>query len=169
MRRIVVLFATQLLLWTIVSQLNHALTGARVYLFAAALYVAPGALAQSFRPGLLTSALAGLLCDATTPVAFGTHMLLFSAAHVAIFHLRDRLPREDALGQSVMVLLVNFGIFIAFSFTQIYGAPAPGVVWARLLVDLVCSQMFLALITPWFIALQLRVLVLARVERENFA
>lgn len=169
MRRLIILFTAQLVLWALVAQLNHLLTGWRVYLFPAALYVAYAALLQTWRAGFTASILAGLVCDATSPVAFGTHACLFAAAHATLHHLRDRLPRADTAGQVVIVLLVNLGLFLGFSLTQIHASPVPGEVWRRLLVDLVCSQVFLALITPWFFALQARALVLARVEREEFA
>ncbi len=168
-RRVFVLFGTLLVLWAIVAQLNHALTAIRVYLFAGALYVVAQALFQPLRTGLVISLLGGLLCDATTPVTFGTHAFLFVAAHAAVYHLRDRLPRDDAAGRIVMVLLVNLGLFLVFSFTQVHRSPAPAAIWPRLLVDLLCSQLFLALITPWFFALQHRALVLARASRENLA
>ena len=45
-------------------------------------------------------------------------------------------------------------LFLAFSFTQIHDSPAPATVWPRLIADLVCSQLFLVLVTPWFFALQ---------------
>lgn len=169
MRRLAILLLSQVLLWALVGQLNHALTGVRVYVFAAALYIAHATLWQPWRTGLLAAVLGGLLCDASAPVAFGTHMLLFAAAHVATFQLRERLPREDPIGVVVIVLLVNFGLFIVFSLTQIGHSPVPGAMAIRLLVDLVCSQVLLALITPWFFALQARALVLAGASRENFA
>lgn len=169
MRRLGILFLTQLLLWTIVGQINHALTDVRVYVFVAALFIAHATLWHPWRTGLLTAMLGGLLCDATSPVAFGTHMVLFTAAHVATFHLRERLPREDPVGLIVIVLLVNFGLFVVFSLTQIGRSPVPGPMAIRLLVDLACSQVLLAVITPWFFALQTRALALAGATRENFA
>ncbi len=168
-RRIIVLFAGQILLWAMVAQVNHALTPLRLYVFAGALFVVYGALLQSWRAGMTSTLLAGLMCDASAPVDFGTHMLLFAAAHVAVYHLRDRLPREDTIGQIVVVLLVNLGLFLVFSGTQIHRSPAPMAIWPRLIADLLCSQVFLLLITPWFFALQTRALVLVRLERENFA
>ena len=47
--------------------------------------------------------------------------------------------------------------------------PAPAAIWPRLIVDLLCSQVFLVLIAPWFFALQTRALTLARVPRETYA
>ncbi|MEX2044420.1 MAG: hypothetical protein WD941_03640 [Opitutus sp.] len=166
-RRVLVLFGTLLLLWAIVAQLNHSLTALRVHLFAGALYVVSHALLHPVRTGLPVSLLGGLLCDATAPVMFGTHAILFIVAHAVVHHLRDRMPRDATAGRIVMVLFVNLGLFLALSFTQIHRSPAPAAVWPRLLADLVWSQIFLSLITPWFFALQQRALVLAGARREN--
>jgi hypothetical protein len=167
MRRTLVLFATSLLLWALVAQVNHVLTDLRVYLFVGALFVTYAALMLPLGAGLSATLLAGLMCDANSPVAFGTHTVLFAAAHVLLVHLRDQLPREDTVGRTVIALLANLALFLVFSFIQIARSPAPAAVWPRLIADLVCSQVFLALVAPWFFALQHRALVLARAERES--
>jgi hypothetical protein len=167
MRRALVLFLTLLVLWTLVAELNHTLAGLRVYLFVGALYVTYAALALPLRAGLAASLLGGLLCDANTPVWFGTHLLLFGAAHVVLFHLRNRLPRDDTLARVIVALLANLAIFVVFSATRLHVSPAPPVAWTRLAVDLVCSQVFLALVAPWFFALQAHALVLARAEQRD--
>jgi len=170
MRRTLVIFLTLLLLWALVAQLNHALTGLRVYLFVGGLFVVYAALMLPLRIGLAASLLGALLYDATTPVWFGTHLLLFAAAHAVLFHLRNRLPRDDTVARVIAALLANLAIFLLLSFTQIGVSPTPGAAWMRLFTDLVCSQIFLALIAPWFFALQTRALVLARAEqRDNLA
>ncbi len=169
MRRTLILLASLVVLWTIVAQLNHALAGLRLYVFAGGLFVAFAALTQPHRAGLAASLLAGLLCDANAPVAFGTHLLLFAAAHLTLFHVRDRVPRDDNVSAIVVVLLANLALFLVFSFSQIHDSPAPAAVWPRLIADLVCSQVFLAVVTPWFFALQARALVLARVARDEAA
>ncbi len=167
MRRTLVLFATLLLLWAMLSVLNHALAEWRAHVFAGGLFVAYAALHQPRRSGLAAVMLGGLLCDAHTPVVFGTHLLLLSAAHLTLFHLRERLPREDNLAVTLVVLFANLALFLVFTFTQLPGTPAPGAVWPRLLLDLLWSQVLLTLVTPWFIALQAGALALARVPRED--
>ena len=167
MRRILVLVASLFLLWAIVAQLNDALSAVRMYVFAGSLFVAFIALTQPRRPGLVAVMLGGLICDANAPVTFGTHLLLFAAAHVTLFHIRERVPREDNTSAIVVVLLTNLALFLVFSFTQIHDSPSPNAYWARLIADLVCSQLFLVLVTPWFFALQAGALALARVPRED--
>ena len=169
MRRPLVTFLTLLLLWVILAQVNHLLGPAHVYLFAGGLFVAYAALVLPLRDGLATVLLAGLLCDATTPVRLGTHLFLFAAAHVVVFNIRDRVPRDETIARVIVALLVNLGLFLALSFALIGRGPAPGEVWPRLILDLACSQVFIALTAPWFFAFQARSLVLTRVERDSLA
>lgn len=169
MRRVLVLFATSLLLWLLVTQVNDALAGSRAHVFASGLFVAFAALTQPHRAGLASALLAGLVCDAHAPVAFGLHALLFAAAHEALFHARDRLPRTDALFLTLVALLANLALFVAFALTQLRGGPAPAALLPRLAADLALSQLAVALAAPWFAALQGRALALARVPRADLA
>lgn len=163
MRRTVVTFLTLLVLWAIVSQLNHALASAHVYLFAGGLFVTYATLALPLRSGLAAVFLGGLICDATTPVAFGLHAVLFSAAHYVIFRVRDRVPRDETVARVVIALLVNLVLFLVFSFLEVSRLPVPAEAWPRIGCDLICSQVFLTLVAPWFFALQERALELAHV------
>lgn len=158
MRRTFVIFGTLLLLWIVVSQLNHSLAPWRIYLWVGGLFVTHAALVLPLRSGLGASLLGGMLLDSVTPVAFGTHTLLFAAAHVVIFNLRDRLPREENTARVIIALFANLALFLLFSFFLIQRGPAPAAVWPRIIFDLVCSQIFLAAVGPWFFALQTRVL-----------
>jgi hypothetical protein len=170
MRRTLILFATQLVLWTLVFQLNHVLTGWRIYLFVGSLFVVYSALTQPLRVGLAATLLGGLICDAqSSPETFGALTLLFAAAHVALFNLRDRVPRDDTIGRTVVALLANLALFLTFSFVQIGFSPAPAAAWPRLLMDLLCSQLFLTLVAPWVFAFQERALVIGGAERETLA
>jgi len=168
MRRFLVTFATLLLLWTVVSQLNHALAPAHVYLFVPALFLTYAALALPLRAGLAATLSAALLCDSATPVIFGTHALLFAVAHIFLFNLRDRVPRDETSARVVIALLANLALFLVFSFVQISRLPAPAEAWPRIICDLLCSQIFLAVIAPWFFALQARALELAFVASPAF-
>ncbi len=169
MRRALVTFLTLLVLSVLVAQVNHVIAETQVYLFVGGLFVAYAALILPLRDGLAAVLLGGLLCDAGAPVPFGTHTLLFAAAHAIVFNIRDRLPRDETVARVIVALLANLGLFLVLSFALIGRGPAPGAVWPRLIVDLACSQVLLALIAPWFFALQSRALVLAGAERDNLA
>lgn len=162
MRRILVLFGTSLLWWTLITLLNDAIAPWHIHIFAGALYIAFASLTQPRETGLASACLAGLVCDANAPVAFGTHLLLFAAAQLILVHVRHRIPRDDTIAAVVTVLLANLALFIVFSFTRIHDSPAPAALWPRLLADLACSQVLLAAATPWFFRLQARALELAR-------
>jgi hypothetical protein len=169
MRRTLVLFAVSLLLWVLVTQLNHTLAGWSVHVFAGGLFVVSAALTQPPGAGLASAILAGLVCDAHAPVAFGLHAGLFAAAQVLLFQARERLPRGDALALTVVALLANLVLFVAFTLARLRGLPAPAALWPRLAVDLAASQLAVALAAPWFAALQARALALARVPRFDLA
>ena len=179
MRRVLVAFFTLFLLWVLVAQLNHELSGAHVYLFVGGLFVTYSALLLRLREGVIVTVLAGLLCDANMPIALGisrlgfafahTHTILFAIAHIVIFHLRDRIPRGETAARVLVALFTNLAIFLLFSFTQIGHSPAPGLAWPRIIADLFISQIFLVLVAPWFFAFQTRAFVLARADRESVA
>lgn len=169
MRRTLTLFVCHLILWTLVTQLNHELTSVHIYLFVGSLFVTFAALTQPFAAGLWATILIGLVFDANTPVAFGTHMILFATTHVFLCRLRDRIAREDIIGRMIAVILANLGLFLVFALFQFIRLPSAAALWPRVLVDLLCSQVFLTLIAPWYFALQARALSVARVEPERFA
>lgn len=167
--RILLVFLPLALLWALVAQVNHEIAGLHVYLYLPGLAVAYAALVLPQREGLAAVVLAGLLADATTPVAFGTQALLLALAHTIAFNARDRVPREDTVARVIVALLANLGLFLVFSFTQIGGLPSPATAWPRLICDLLCSQVFLALIAPWFFSLQARVLSFSRNNRDTLS
>ncbi len=169
MRRVLTLFGCALILWAIVSQLNHVLTPWRVHLFMGGLFVTFAALMQPFAPGLAASCAVALVLDANAPVAFGTHLILFGAAHAAVYRLRERIPRSDTVSRVTVAVLANLGIFLVFSFIQVLRTPGTTGIWPRALADLLFSQVALALAAPWFFALQARALALAGCERDNYA
>ncbi|HWA87518.1 MAG TPA: rod shape-determining protein MreD [Opitutus sp.] len=167
MRRTLVIFLSLVLLWLVVSQFNHALSTLHIYLSIGGLFVTYAALALPLRAGLAAVFLGGLVCDAATPVAFGLHALLFSAAHYALFRVRDRVPRDETVARVVIALLANLALFLVFSFLEVSRLPEPAAVWPRIAFDLICSQVFLTVIAPWFFALQERALALARVSPDE--
>jgi hypothetical protein len=164
MRRAAVISLALVLLWAFVARVNDAVAGLHVGFFVGGLFVTYAALMLPLGDGLAAVLIGGAVCDAHAPVAFGTHALLFAVAHVLIFHFRDRLPRDETAGRILVALTANLGLFLAISVKTVGAAPASAAVWLRLIADLVCSQAFLALIAPWFFALQERALALTRIE-----
>lgn len=166
MKRFLTLLGCAVILWLLTTQLNHALTDLQVYVFTGALFVTFNALTQPFAAGIAVSACIGLVFDANTPVAFGTHLVLFVLTHLLVARFRERVPRNDTLSRTIVAILANLALFLVFSFTQLSRFPSPGSVWPRLLVDLLCSQVLIALIAPWYYSLQARALAVTGSERS---
>ena len=103
-----------------------------------------------------------MLCDASAPIPFGTHALLFAAAHVIIFNIRDRVPRDETVARVIIALLANLVLFLVFSLFLITRLPSAAAAWPRLVLDLICSQLLIIVIAPWFFALQSGALEIAR-------
>lgn len=172
-RRWLIIFATTLLLWSLVGQINHYLAPVGVFLSVGGLLVAFAALRLNLRNGLTATILIALAVDAVEPVPrigshllYGPHLLLFTSAHVLIFRLRTRFPREETVFGLVTALLANLGLFLGLSliYVEFAAHPAPGAAWVRLLVDLGWSQLFIIAVAPWFLSLQRRALELGRVD-----
>jgi rod shape-determining protein MreD len=167
MRGTAVLFVTLYLLQVLVACVNSALSDFHLWLFAGGLYVAYSALVMPFGEGFTATFLAGLLCDAMTPVAFGTHAILFALAHAVVYNLRERMQREETTVRVIVALVINAAVFIAISVMTL-GLRHLGE-WPRALSDLLWSEAVIASIAPWFFALQLHSLELARANTARSA
>jgi rod shape-determining protein MreD len=169
MRGALALFVTLYLLHALIAEANNLLSGAHVWLFAGGLYVAYSALMLPFRQGLAATILGGLLCDSLAPVAFGTHAALFATAHLVVYGVRERLQRDGTAVRVAVSLLVNLAFFLALTSARLRLVPATAAVLPRMLSDLAWSEAALALIAPWFFALQVRTLELARAQPARIA
>lgn len=169
MRGAVALFLTTYLLRGLVAEVNSALSGMHIWLFAGGLFVAYSALMMPFREGFTASVLGGMLCDSVTPVVFGTHTALFAVAHAVVYNARERLQRDETLVRVFVALLLNVALFLAITFARIRVAHEAAAAWPRILSDLAWSEAALALIAPWFFALQVRTLELARANPSRAA
>ena len=164
MRGTVILFIPLLVLQAVLGQANHELAPLHVYLFVGGLFVPYSALMMPIGQGMAASLLGGMACDAASPVPFGTHALLFAAAHALLFHLRARFPRDDAAVQLWAALAVNLAFYIVLSYITVARTPARALALPRLLADLAWSELVVAAIAPWFFALQARTLEIAKAE-----
>lgn len=164
-----ILSGASLLLAQLLAQLNHYLAPWQVHVWCGGLYVAFAALRLGYAAGATVSFIAGLLLDAGTPVPFGTQGFLFLAAHAVVFNLRARAPRDETIVGVVVALLANLGLFLAMGFVLIPPAAESSGAWMRVFADLLVSQIALALIAPWFFAVQSRLLELAGHTPRDYA
>ena len=153
-RTTVIIFACCVVLWVCVSQLNHYLAPIHLSLFAGGLLVTFSALRLEFRAGWWASLLIGLLIDASSAVAFGFHGLLFVAAHIGVYNLRGRVPREETTFGVVLALLANLVLFIVITASLIHRSPTPFSMLTRFSIDLLASELLVLVVAPWFFALQ---------------
>lgn len=158
MRRSLVIIATSLILWAMIAQVNHYLSAVHIYVFVGGLFVTYAAINFPLGIGLTASVVSGIFCDAAEPVTFGTFVILYSAAHTVIFNIRNRLPRDDTMTQVIVALFANLGVYLSLCFIQIIHAPGLAGAWPRILADLIISQICLAIISPWFFAMQSKAL-----------
>jgi hypothetical protein len=158
LRQVLVLLACGSLLCAILAQINHLLAPLGFSLSVPGLLIAFAALRLPLRAGLAVACLVGLWLDAAAPLLLGHHFWLLGLAFCALHAVRERLPREETLIGVVAALFLNLGVFVALAFIGLGGLPDPTEAGLRLLADLLFSQIFTALIGPWFLALQLHAL-----------
>ncbi len=167
LRQVLVLLACAGLLGALVGQLNHALAPLAVTVAVPGLLLSFAALRLPLRTGLAVACLAGLWIDAAAPVGFGRHALFFGIAFCALHQVRSRLPRQETLIGVVAALFINLALFVLFALLDLGALPDPASSGLRLLLELLVSQLFTALIGPWFLALQGGALRLASAQPET--
>jgi rod shape-determining protein MreD len=78
-------------------------------------------------------------------------------------HVRHRLNRHEGLIIVMVILIANLGLFLAVSAVAVRLLPDAGGLTSRVFSDLIASQLTLALVAPWFLALQAKALEIAGV------
>lgn len=155
-----------LLLW-LTGLANHYASPFGLHFYVGGMFVVYASLRLDYRHGFAAMALTGLAFDATSPVPFGTHVVLLGLVHAALLSGRQRFPREEPIFATVVALIANLFLFLALSFLLISASPRPAETWIRLFADLIASQLLIALLTPWFMAANARLLALARLNPET--
>ncbi|MDR0352901.1 MAG: hypothetical protein LBI02_06015 [Opitutaceae bacterium] len=149
-----------ILLCTIAAQLNHYLSALHISVFIGGLLVAFPALRLRHRHGWRVIVPLGLWCDAATPLPFGLLTMLFLITHAVIFQLRPRIPKTGPLVGIAVALVANIALFAAVALFCALRRAAPSGLALRLLVDLLASELLIALVAPWFFAFQEHALAL---------
>lgn len=168
-RQVVALLGCWAVLCVMIGQANHHLSPLAITLSAPGLVVAFAALRLPLGAGLAAAFTAGLWLDAAAPVAFGRHAALLGLAFCLVHRVRGRLPRNETVVGVVAALFVNLALFVALAFLDLGQLPDPASGGARLLADLMASQLFTALVGPWFLAFQMAALRLVRVAPAQAA
>ncbi len=167
--RVLILTVASLLLSLLLGQVNHYLAPWQMHVWCGGLFVTFVALRLGYGTGAVAAFIAGLLLDAGEPISFGTQGFLFLAAHAVIFTVRARAPRDATIIGVMIALLANLGLFLVLSFLRIDPALKADQAWVRIFADLLVSQVVLALIAPWFFAVQTRLLEAAGTNLRDFS
>lgn len=165
-RQPLVVIVCGVLLWAVTAQINHYLAVWHLNLFTGGLMIAYPALRFRSRLVWRIALPLGLLVDAASAVPFGMHALLFIIAGVVIHRMRGRNPRADTMFGVFVATVANAAMFAAIAIAfAIRGPVQIGVVWT-LAANLFLSGVFVALIAPWFFALQTHALELVGINAQ---
>jgi rod shape-determining protein MreD len=165
-RWLLVLLANLLLIW-LAGLANHHLAPYALSIYVCGLFVPYAALKLDYRHGFLATALSGLAFDALTPAPFGAHLVLLGFVHAVLLYGRRRFPRDEPIFATVVALLANLFLILALTTLVIGENPRPAGAWLRVFVDLIVSQLVIALVTPWFMGLNTALLARARLDPET--
>lgn len=173
--RWLIVFGCNLLLLWLCGLANHYLAHfsflwiehCSVTLYLGGLLVTYAALRLDARNGWISTLVTGLAVDAYSTLPFGTSLFLFGLIHAVMLHGRQRFPREELVFAIVVALLANLFLFIAISFLLVGNNPRPASAWIRIFFDLLASQIAIALLTCWFMALQNTVFAFFRQHPET--
>lgn len=152
LRRSFIVWAANILLWTLQSQLNHYISSWQLSVFAGGLAVAFAGLRLAYREGARALILTGFWFDAASPVPFGTHVFLFLVAQAVVFSVRDRLAREEALVGISVGAAANLLLFVALSAGLLHRHPSPLQLGGRLIADSLVSFCVVVLVGAWYFA-----------------
>lgn len=173
--RWLIVFGSNLLLLWLCGLANHYLAHfsflwiehCSVSLYLGGLLVTYAALRLDSRNGWISTLLTGLAADSYSALPFGTSLVLFGLIHAVLLNGRQRFPREEMVFAIVVALLANLFLFIALSFMHVGANPRPAGAWIRIFFDLLASQMAIALLTGWFMALQNSIFLFLRQHPET--
>jgi rod shape-determining protein MreD len=156
--RVLTLFMTQLLLWTLLAVINHHLTDWQLYLYTGGLFVTFAGLLMGPREGMAAAILSGFIFDAGSSVTFGQNALLHGIGFLLLFKLRSRLAHEETAVQVVVAIIANILLYLVrfvLLFSQLTSFSG---MWSRFLWELVFSSVAVGLLVPWTFALQAKAL-----------
>lgn len=148
-----------------IAQLNHHLTNfpllnvasGQVYLFLPGLPLAFAALRFSTGTAMLVSVITALAMESQLPLATGSLLLPATACVCGTLALRGQFNRFEPSTAIVVGLAMNLVLVLALT---VLTFDSGGVSVSRIVVDLLVSQLALAVLTGWFFAAQTALLAL---------
>lgn len=161
--RWLVVFLSNLAFLLLIGQANHHLSrialgpaDGPVFLFLLGLPLSFAALRLDLHHAVAVAALTGLASEAGLPLPHGLFALSASACVALTIAVRGNFNRFEPSSAILVGLLINAFLVIVVSIAT--GALLSAVSGLRVMVDLILSQMALALLTGWFFSGQLALL-----------
>lgn len=164
--RWIIVLLTNLILILLVAELNHGLAIWSLHVYLGGLFLTFSSLHLSLKQGLLATGATGLMLDSTNPLPFGSTFILFLICHVVVFSLRGNFARSNLRTEVVLALSLNLVLMLSYGLLAAGGTPYPSIYWTRIAWDLLFSLVGVALLAPWFFALQRTALGFVGVDLE---
>lgn len=152
--RFIILFVSNLLLFQLLQLVNQTLEIHGLTLYLDGLFLFMPAMVLRLRWALIQVAFLALWADASLPITFGFHLVLWSIATTALFYSRQGLRRVSRFHQSLACLLVTVVLLLLQG--VILGGPylLNPAYWQRLLADLVLSILLFFPVAYWFLSFE---------------
>ncbi|MEM8550528.1 MAG: hypothetical protein AAGF10_07035 [Verrucomicrobiota bacterium] len=146
--------ASNFLLYALVGMINSTLAAYGLALSLGALYLILPAMCMRFGWGLLLVFVTGLLVDASLPIPFGFHAVIFAIAYAAIHGMQRNLSKAG-MGQLIL-LAIGLNLLLMLLETFVLGRPLIGLsdFWLRIGSDMALSTLVLIPLGWWFLSWQ---------------
>lgn len=152
--RWILVFLANLLLISLVAELNHYLTPASLHVYMGGLLLTFSILRLQLRQGILANGVTALVLDAYNPFSFGITFFLILICHTFVFSVRSNFARESIRSGLLVASGINLVLMLAYAILAFDDIPRAGTYWGRMTVDIFLSGIVVLLITPWFLSLQ---------------
>lgn len=144
----------------VIQLMNDSLASMALNLYPYALCIFTPLLLVSYTTGLISIFITGLILDATTILPLGTTSVLFAIVYTAYSYFGQRFKTYKVWHSVLILLSANAIIFTFLGFFLDSNNYFNLYFWGSNLLNLFFSQILLLFITPWFLALQSRLMII---------
>lgn len=152
--RAIALFGANLLLYGLVQGLNNALTPLGLSIYIGGLFIAFPALVLPPLGALIVILLSVFLMDAPLIIPFGSSAPLFTFGFYLTTLAEQRIHYSLKTLTMGIAFTLNLGLFLCISLIAPETSFRNPQQLQTLAINLVLSQAFLLIITPWFLSFQ---------------
>ncbi len=162
-RTLLILFANGLL-YFVVNQVNESLAPFSIHISVEALFLLFPFFYLNTGQGLLIVLITAMFVDATLPVPFGVHVILYFGTFAFLLKMRRVFRRENPRHVLLAALWSNFFIMLGLSFFTAGSLQNLSEFWFRFLCDLAFSQLVVLIVVGWWVNLQRKALLMWEID-----